>query len=508
VGLPASLPIGDTAGAVAKLASSSAESISFTEASAALGVAESGLDTYGVAAYDWDGDGCDDLYVGRHRRADPRLYLNACPGRFTDEVARLNIPPEREHIQDRHGMAFADYDGDGREDLFITTGGGRGRGPGAEDQLYHQLPDGEFEDVAPAEGITDRPASGRFGLWFDYDRDDDLDLLVGHEFRKVRPEENRNLLWENRAGHFRNAGRDAGIASPETSSSGVAADLEGDRDTDLLTVPGQLMSLYTNRGDGTFAWTSWPIKGARSVAAGDYDNDGDLDLFVSRFEGNISRLFRNDGGGVWRNVTAAAGAGYVGGGAALWLDVDNDGWLDLFLARQSADGKKLPNVLLWNRHPGAFANVAEAAGVTGPTDSASERTSSAWGDFDRDRRVDLAVVTQWSIDSVQVYLNRSQTANGAITLRLRDPASMNRRAIGAKVWITTDDLTQYREVTATIAEWSQSPPYLIVGLGSSSVARLKIQWPDGTVSFADVPRNGDYTITKGQVAGSFTRLAS
>ena len=481
-----------------------AGSVVFEESSVKLGVAEGRTDIWGLAVYDWDGDGCDDLYVGRHRRAEPHLYRNGCPGAFTDEIARLRIPnPGR--TNDKHSVAFGDYDGDGRPDLFISTGGGRGQGPGDDDQLYHQLADGSFEDVAPVEGITNREGSGRFGLWFDYDLDGDLDLFLGHQFRSVRPDANSNFLWQNTDGHFANVAPSAGIGTQESSNSGVATDLDGDGDLDMITAPGLKTSVYENLGDGTFAQTSLGLSGVVSAAPGDYDNDGDLDLFLSRRD-NLDAVLLENRDGVWHDVSAQAGVRYPYGGAAIWLDVDNDGRLDLFLARQaSADGRKQPNVLLLNRGDGTFADIASEAGVTGPTGPRLEqmpppdRTSAAWGDFDRDGRVDLAVVTPFSHEDVQVYLNQTANGNSWITLRLRDPESANHDGIGAKTWVTAGGSTQYREVMATTARMSQSPPYLMIGVGASRVIdTLKVGWPDGTFSvFSDLAVDHDYVVTKG-----------
>lgn len=471
----------------------------FAQSARALGIAESGIDVWGVAVYDWDGDRCDDLYVGRHRDNPPRLYRNPCGGRFVDETDRLKLRDEQRETEDRHAVAFGDYDGDGRQDLFVTGGGDSRKHPGYDDQLYHQLADGTFEDVAPVEGMTNQPESGRFGLWLDYDLDGDLDLFIGNH-QEPPFDANHNFLWRNEGGHFVDASAEAGVDTRETSFSGAATDLDADGDLDVLTVPGTKPSVYTNEGDGTFTRTRLgrPVPGGiGSVASGDYDNDGDLDLFLSRW-GKESQLLRNDAGS-WTDVTVQAGAKYVAGSSALWLDVNNDGWLDLFLARVAAGGVKQPDVLLLNQGDGTFEDVAPAAGVSGPTDEPAARVCAAWGDFDRDGRVDLVVLTKRSRKAVQLYLNRSQTGNRWITLRLEDPTVRNHQALGAKVWITAGGLTQYREVVAPIAQWSQSPAYLMVGVGSSTaVSTLEIRWPDGASdTYSDVATGRRYVATKG-----------
>jgi enediyne biosynthesis protein E4 len=490
-----------------------AASILFEEASASLGVAEARLDTWGVAVSDWNGDGCDDLYVSRHLQKDPRIYRNGCPGQFTDEIDRFQAVNPLNQPWDRHSVAFGHFDPDARLDLFISAGGGGPDGSCTQvvcqDQLYHQQPNGEFIDIAPELGITRGPAGkggGRFGTWFDYDADGDQDLFVGHVAWKMRPEESKNLLWRNDGGAFTYAAQQAGLANFETSSSGVATDIDEDGDLDLITVPGRGVSVYLNNGNGTFAFTSLNLTGVLSAAPGDYDNDGDLDLFVSRIKGARalpSILLRNDPAGQWTDVTTSAGAGYAFAGSAHWVDVDNDGWLDLFVVREASriggEIVKNPNVLLRNLGNGSFVDVATQAGVTGPTDSTDKlRSSGSWGDFDRDGRVDLVTLTgRRSQRSVQVYLNRTASGNAWVTLHLRQPDG-NPDAIGAKVWTTAGGLTQYRELTSGTADKSQSPPYLVIGLGTSTmIDELKVRWLDGTLyTLTDLTVNRHYLLDR------------
>lgn len=487
--------------------------VTFVESSATLGIAEGRSDTWGIAVADWSGDGRDDLWVGRHSDPEPRLYRSDWPtGRelpiFSDQFDLLPVARKRRFTRDKHAVAFADYDGDGRRDLFVSTGADKGRGEGDDDQLYHQLPPGSrplFEDIAPEFGMQNRLGSGRFGLWFDYDRDGDLDLYVGHIQRtKERDPYNRNILWRNDGTGFQNDAVQAGVDDLGRAMSGEAADLDGDGYLDLVVVPGRETSLFWNRNGRKFDLDSLGHRPIASVAPGDYDNDGDLDLFLSGEGGQKdSVLLRNDGARTWTDVTPQAQlGGYDNGASAFWVDVNHDGWLDLFLARtaRGLGGLKEPNSLFLNSGAGTFTDVASAAGVTGPTDSSSERVPASWSDYDCDGRADLTVVTQGSQDFVQAYLNRTETANHWITLRLRDPGSRNREARGAKVWLTSGALSQYRELTAPIGRWSQSPPYLIVGLGANTVIdSLRIRWPDGVESLVtDVAADRHYVVTKGE----------
>jgi hypothetical protein len=491
-------------------ASSGPGGVVFTEQSRALGIDENGIDIWGVAVNDWNADGCDDLYVGRHYNP-PRLYGNRCRDGsaallpFRDETWRLRMNDSQRETEDRHAVAFGDYDGDGRQDLFVTGGGDSSHHPGYDDQLYHQLTGGDFADVAPAKGMRNQHQSGRFGLWFDYDRDGDLDLFVGNHLEPPL-ELNRNYLWRNGGGEFVEVATEAGVATHETSFTGAATDLDADGDLDLITAPGEKApSVYENRGDGTFLFKGLGRQvpgGITSVAPADYDNDGDIDLFLSRNGNSASQLLRNDSG-TWTDVTTSAQVAYRNGSSALWIDANNDGRLDLYLARVEDGGAKQPNVLLLSQVDGTFVNVAQAAGVAGPTDVPAARVCAAWGDFNRDGRVDLVSLTKQSRRAVELYVNRTQSGNNWITLRLADPTSLNHQGLGAKVWIRAGGRTQFREVVTPMAEWSQSPGYLMVGVGTSSeIAELEIRWPDGsTETYADVAVGQRYVATKGAGLG-------
>ncbi len=476
--------------------------VTFVESSKTLGVAES-TETWGIAVTDWDGDRCDDLYVGRHAGAPPRLYRNGCPGLFTDEVDRLRLDLlPRKSTKDRHTPAFGDFNGDGRMDLFIPTGGGGGHGPGNDDQLFRQEADGTFTNIAPDQGMEDTLGSGRFGAWFDYDGDGDLDLFLGHFLQSERPEENRNILWRNRAGNFADAAARAGLDAQETSAAGVATDIDGDGDLDLLTLPGRGASLYLNNGNGTFRATSLRISQVISAAPGDYDGDGDQDLFLSL--GRTGRtdqkaiksiLLRNDAGS-WTDVTSAAGVGYTYCLSAQWVDVNNDGFLDLFVTRHADDaGVNLPDLLLINHRDGTFRDQAQPAGVAGPTDG--NQDSGTWADFNRDGFVDLAVASSKSATSVLVYLNQGNGRHW-VTVRLVDHRTKNRDAIGAKVWVTAGGRTLYREITSATARWAQGAFYVHAGLGqATTVKTLAIRWPDGEVTtFSDLRADRHYVIRR------------
>jgi hypothetical protein len=295
----------------------------------------------------------------------------------------------------------------------------------------------------------------------------------------------------------------------ESAYSMTSADLNGDGRDDIIVAPGTGVSVYLNHGDGTFDFRSLGVSAGNSVAVADYDGDGLPDLFVSRGQGDESQtpdpavdavLLRQQPDGTFRDVTAAAGVSYPRCQSAVWIDANDDGLLDLFVLRGS-DGEhhNASDLLLINQGDGTFRDQASTARVTGSTRGTSEgQDSAAWGDFDRDGRVDLVTATSYGRPAVRIYRNRG-TANHWITLSLRDPSRANRFGLGAHVWIKTGSRTQCREVEAVTADKSQSPSYLMVGTGGdASVDSLRIRWPDGTTqSFAGVASDHRYMAVKG-----------
>jgi hypothetical protein len=329
----------------------------------------------GSAVADFDRDGCDDVVLAGS--PDTVLYRNRCDGTFADVTLERGLP--HPYPPAASGVVFFDYDNDGWPDLFVAAVAGGNR-------LFHNT-GGRFEDVTAAAGIPDGPWSGSVAV-ADYDRDGFLDVYVARmgDHEKTAPQPNysagngvSNLLLRNQGdGTFVDVADAAGVASRGWDLAAAWGDYDGDGWPDLY-VANEFgdNALYRNRGDGTFverAGAAGVTDGGAGmgVAWGDYDADGDLDLFVSNMHANSgwslfhpdfptpipwpykllgrftdevqrrsdafidrlsrgSTLFRNDGDGTFHDVSDAAGVRDAQWGwAAEFLDYDDDGTLDLY----------------------------------------------------------------------------------------------------------------------------------------------------------------------------------
>ena len=422
----------------------------------------------GCAVGDYDNDGDGDLYVTYW--GPNALYRNDGDGRFTEVTAEAGVGDDRWGIS----ASFGDVDGDGLLDLFVTNylvfdleappGGGmpcsgwRGLdvycGPqGLEPQanvLYRNAGNGRFVDVSDEVGIgRDRQAS--LGVVFgDYDDDGDPDIYVANDGY-------RNLFYRNDGGwNLTEAGAFAGLAYSE---------------------------------DGR------PQAGM-GVASGDYDSDGDLDLFVTNFSDDVNTLYQNQGEGLFVDFSAGAG---LGGGVRPFLgwstgffDYDNDGWQDLF----AVNGHIYPQVdvhpsgvryaqrnLLYENERGTFREVGEEAGPG----FAQVRVSrgAALGDYDNDGDTDLLVMNLNEPPSL--LHNVGGNRHGWLGIELEGVES-NCDALGARVRLFARGRIQTREVQRGYGYLSQHDRRVLFGLGEAeAVDKVEIRWPSGRVQVWEDP---------------------
>jgi hypothetical protein len=480
----------------------------------------------GAALFDYDADGDLDVFFVQGGSFDKtgsagsgsRLFRNdlaiATNGKrtlkFTDVTAAAGVGFRGYGM----GAAVGDYDGDERLDLFVS---------GFETAaLYHNNGNGTFSDVTARAGIRERLWSTS-AAFVDYDRDGRLDLFVAryldftvagnkvcHDAVGARdycsPRAYKPVpaaLYRNTGnGQFANVSDAAGIAKAYGAGLGVATgDYNGDGWPDIYVAndatPNQL---WINTGKGTFrdegmlsgsaVNAAGNPEGSMGIASGDFDADGDEDLFVTNIVGETFALYVNDGKGVFEDLRTRAGlagptAPYTGFGTD-WFDYDNDGRLDLFITNGAVNiveaqrGKPRPfrmmNQLFHNAGNGRFT---EATASAGPAFARTDvGRGAAFGDIDNDGDVDIVVTNNGG--PANLLLNQSG-ANHWIEIALRQPAG-NRFAFGAWVGIErTGQPTLWRRVRTDGSYLSASDARVHVGLGTSpAIAAVVIQWPDGT----------------------------
>ena len=412
------------------------------------------------------------------------------------------------------GVAAGDFDNDGFSDLYLTNFG--------RNQLLHNNGDGTFTDVTAKSGtaVTGWSVSAAF---VDYDRDGWLDLYVGSYLQYTvegatpcfspsgardyctpntyRPLPGR-LFHNNRDGTFADVTAKSRIASEFGPALGItAADFNGDGWIDLYVAnDSQPNQLWINQQDGTFRNTALlagvavtqegKAEASMGVDAGDFDNDGDEDLFVTEQTGEGHNLYVNDGTGSFadrsaRSGLAAASLGYTGFGTA-WIDYDNDGWLDLLTVNgavqtiqalaQARDPFPLHQrkQLFHNLGNGAFADVTAGAGRA--FESSEVGRGAAFGDIDNDGDTDVVVAN--NNGAVRLLINTVGNRKHWIGLRL---VAGRRDALGARVAIVRKTgPALWRRARADGSYASANDPRVLVGLGESIEApTVRVTWPDG-----------------------------
>jgi len=477
----------------------------------------------GVAFIDYDNDGWVDLFVlsgTRLEGAPPgtsnRLYKNNRDGTFTDVTAKAGLL--------RTGWACAvtvgDYDNDGFDDIFITYYG--------NNMLYRNNGDGTFSDVTEKAGL--QQSSARYGsgcTWVDYDRDGRLDLFVANYLNTTleklpKPGENTDCNWKgvpvncgprglptgfvqlfrnNGDGTFTDVSRASGVSAASGSypMTAVAADYDNDGWPDIYVACDSTPSwLFRNQHDCTFREEGLERGVALSedgleqagmgVGVGDYDLDGNLDMFKTNFADDTNVLYRNDGKGNFDDVTIRSGLGvetrYVGWGTGM-VDLDNDGFPDVFVVTGSVYPeveRKLPTypfhtprLVFRNLGDGRFEELLEEAG-SGVSEAHSSR-GCAFGDFDNDGDIDILVMNMNEPPS----LLRNDVSSGGHWLKvLLVGVKTNRSAMGTRVVARYGSRRQAQEVTAQSSFYSANDRRLHFGLGAETTADLTIRWTNGT----------------------------
>jgi len=489
----------------------------------------------GVAMLDYDNDGRMDLFFTNGaalkdpmpKREMPdkrepkywnRLYHQKADGSFEDVTERAGLQGEGYSM----GVAAADYDNDGFADLYVTGYGGN--------HLYHNNGDGTFSDVSKRVGVAGGGWSTS-AAWLDYDRDGKLDLFVGRyvdwdfesgsvycgELREgyrayCHPDNFRgasNILFHQRPdGSFEDVSARTGIVEPGGKALGVAlGDFDNDGWLDIFVANDSVrQSLYHNKGDGTFediavaSGAGYDENGktyaGMGIDAGDYDNDGFVDVFITTLSNETYPLYHNDRDLTFTYATNSSGVGQItllySGWGTHFLDADNDGLRDIFVAQSHVldtiektnpylKYKQTP-LLMLNTGKG-FANVSATAGRA--FSNVLMGRGAAFGDINNDGQIDIAIAP---LDGPPVILRNDGTKNHWLGLSLTG-AKSNRNGIGARITvIDSSGKKQIFDANTSGSYLSSNDPRIVVGLGAAAaVQSVNVQWPSGRVQLVAGP---------------------
>jgi enediyne biosynthesis protein E4 len=490
----------------------------------------------GCAFLDYDNDGWLDILLvngmdwpdHKRQRSTLKLYRNNRNGTFADVTERSGLAVEMYGM----GVAVADFNNDGLPDILITAVG--------QNRLFQNTGAGHFVDVTGKSGLGGRKGFSTSALWFDFDRDGWLDLLVcnyvkwspqldvfcsvdGKRKSYCTPEAYHGdtcWLFRNRGnGTFEDVTAKSGIFDPTSKSLGVTlVDYDRDGWPDVLIANDtQPNKLYRNMRNGAFedvavrAGVAFSEDGkARAgmgIDAADFDNSGVEGIAITNFDNEMMALYRPSKPGAYADIAMTAGIGQASrdslGFGCSFLDINLDGRLDLLAVNGHIDetvrqirghaGYAQPPHLFLNRGGAHFQDVAAQAG--GAFASPKVARGLAYGDFDRDGDLDVLLTTNQG----PAYLYRNDLTPGAHCLRIRlIGTKSNRDAIGAVVRLTTADGTQSRTVKTGSSYLSQSELTLTFGLGPrDSATRLIVEWPSGAVQDFSRVAAGAYELTEG-----------
>ena len=447
----------------------------------------------GIAAGDIDNDSDIDLYiVGRD--TDPNhLYINRGDGTFEERGQDLGVGV----LHWGSGPAFGDIDGDGDLDLFV--------GAVADHPVYlfenrlNEL-DGKFHDITAAAGLRQKARNTVSALFYDYDRDGFLDLILSHWGEYWNPGSDTGTLWRNNGDNtFTSMSIEAGIAdvlvedNTDWSFTPGFSDLDQDGDGDLFMASDFGESqIFRNNDDGTFTKiTNREViidQNGMGSALGDFDNDGDMDWFVTSIydldgEGGSSygnRLYRNVGRGIFQDATLGSnvGDGDWGWGTCAG-DFDNDGFLDLvevngWVTSSHKNFRDRPVRFYYNLGLGHLSFQEIHAEVN--LNNLGQGRALACFDADRDGDLDIVLVNG-SPDHIVYYRNDTPRTQNYLGIALNGLGA-NRFGVGARIEVTTSVGTQIRELGSNNNFTSHNPQEVHFGLGHANTANVLVVWPD------------------------------
>jgi uncharacterized protein YbaA (DUF1428 family) len=475
------------------LAASRAGGEQFTKITSGSPVNDTGH-TFTVCWVDYDADGWLDLFVGNWNVVNC-IYHNDGDGTFT-KVTTAPMASDYGAL----AASWADYDGDGDLDVYMANAP---QGPsGLRNAYYLNDGDGTFTEVTTGALVNDAFMSISTSC-ADYDLDGDLDIYCANHAPPSDPGGVDNQLFRNDPSGFTETPPDSTGLDATDRGCCLWADYDNDGDQDLFVAGAMKASaVFENDGDGTFTWVTSGVlasdSGSVCFSWADYDNDLDLDAFVSYQDDSSNVLYRNLGGGTFEKVTGQCVVTDGGrSGCTSWGDYDNDGDLDLFVSNQAYYTPR-SDFLYENDGSGNFTRVLDEPMVTDSTAS----TGCAWGDYDNDGALDLYVCNCWNgTEKNSLYRNNGNANNWLVVKCVGEP--LNTAAVGARVYVKAviwgSPVWQMREVSGQSSYHAQMSLSCHFGLGdAAAVDSLRIVWPDGSVEAATaVTANQHLMITQG-----------
>ncbi len=454
-------------------------------------------DSRSVNWVDVNGDGFIDCMItnGPTGGQDNFLYINNGSGGFTaltgDTIVKDNKPSD--------GATWADSDNDGDLDCYVVNW------YNTKNLFYNNNGVGAFtqtQNTVETSGGYCETAS-----WGDYDNDGLLDLYVARSGGTLAT--NKNLLFHNEGGNaFTKVLTGTPVTDAFISRSVNWTDIDSDGDLDLFVTneKDQNENLYRNDGAGVFTkLTIGPLlnDGGKTMSSswGDYDNDGDLDVFLANDQGNDG-LFRNEGHFNFTKITSDTISNCGGNSfSSAWSDIDNDGDLDLFVTNSFGTTTLWPNFLFLNNGNGSFTRV----GNTAPATDLDWSYGCAFGDYDNDGFEDLAVATcrYNSVDRPDLLYHNDGNSNNWITIKLVGTTT-NKSAIGTKIRVKAiingNPVWQMRELSAQTSYCGQNDLRPHFGLGNATnIDSIKVEWLNGNVEYyTNITTNRFITIVQGK----------
>jgi enediyne biosynthesis protein E4 len=478
----------------------------------------------GCGWIDYNQDGLLDLYLvngvatGAYRPVQPlrsALYRNNGDGTFTDVTAVAGVGAEGLFGM---GVAVGDYDNDGFPDLLVL---GYGRCI-----LYHNNGNGTFSDVTAHAGMENSGRWASSAAWFDYDNDGRLDLIIAN-YVDWSPEHNfycgdrapgmrsychpddfhgqpPTLYHNNGDGTFTDVSRSSGVGLKGGNGLGVVTfDYDNDGWQDIFIANDHMPNfLFHNNRDGTFRELGYlagvavsadgQFEAGMGTDAADTTGNGRLDLIVGHLDMQLARVYQNIGDQTFEDATLRSKLSYstyhMSTFGTRFLDYDNDGWRDLFLAnghvldnieRYHADTKYAePKMMFRNTGRGIFENVSDQLGPDFQLPRVSR--GAAIGDFDNDGDLDILVNNNGQVP--QLLRNDGGNNNHWLEILLIGTKS-NRDGVGAQVKVSAGDLVLYDQRKGGMSYQSAQDPRLHFGLGQRSrIDTVEIIWPSGIVT--------------------------